>query len=207
MNKKTIVYDLEIIRCIESKQLPRQEGLDFCGGWSDHAGMGVAVLTCYDYFDDRYRVFMDDNLSEFALLLANREVLVGFNNINFDNKVIVADGIIMPVKMKQFDILREVWAGVGLNPDKFSQAHGGFGLDELARVNFDRGKTGHGELAPVQWQHKQYGTVTDYCLQDTALTRMLLDRILERGSLLSPKTNREIIISPTAIEQAFGVSI
>jgi hypothetical protein len=86
-----IIYDLEILRAIPDRNGRRDEGIEYCEGWHDHANMGITVLGVFDYAEDRYRVFCLDNNQEFTNLVSERRPLcVGFNNIRFDNAVLSA---------------------------------------------------------------------------------------------------------------------
>lgn len=190
-----LIYDLEIYSAIPN---PKEEPLSdivYCKGWHDHAGMGITVIGAYDYETDRYHVFCKDNFSGFLDLLATHPCVVGFNNIGFDNKVILAqvEGSVREnlgkyLNVASYDILVEIWRSLGLDPFKFWYGtHGGYGLDAMCEANFGTKKTGNGALAPVDWQRGNIGTVIDYCLNDVKLTKQLLDTILRVGILKSPK--------------------
>jgi len=181
-----LVYDLEIVKGIIKKGEEKLEDIEYCKGWHDHEGMGVSVIGAYDSVQDTFRVFCADNFGEFEDLMNDRGVLVSFNGVGFDNKVLTANEINVP-EDKCYDILREIWICCGYNPDKFYwKTHGGFGLDAMAEANYLGGKTGHGALAPVDWQRGNIGAVIDYCLQDVRLTRDLF-RLLHVKELISPK--------------------
>lgn len=181
-----IIYDIEIAKAIQGRGEQRIKGVDYCGGWRDFENMGIACLCAYDYEADRYRVFMEDNITDFLMLADNAEFIIGFNSYNFDNRLIMAEfGV--DFGPKTFDILREIWLSEGLDADIFNmKTHAGYGLDQMCQVNFKTNKTGHGALAPVDFQQGRYGSVIDYCIQDIKLTKMLMDRILDKGFLVSP---------------------
>lgn len=196
-----LVYDCEIIRAIPppagQERLP---GIEYCKGWEDHENMGISVIGAYDYQEQRYRVFLQDNFNEFQRLLKEREILVGFNNINFDDKLIAANGFRLPVTedlfaFRSYDLLREIWRAAGSDPDgpfkKDTQA--GFGLDACGLANFGCGKTGDGANAAVDWQRGLHGRVIDYCINDVILTKRLLDQVLRIGVVFDPRGHyREI---------------
>lgn len=188
-----IIYDAEIEKAIESKSHRRQEGIEYCEGWKDFEGMGLTVVCAYDYVTDRYRVFMEDNLHDFAELIGAADLLVGFNSIPFDNQLLRAQGLFVD-DGRCYDLLREIWIGAGLAPEFEYPSHIGYGLDDVCKANFGVSKTGHGALAPVDWQRGRYGSVTDYCLADVALTKKLLDKVIRSGWLISPKTGESIKI-------------
>ena len=191
---RALIYDIEIKKCIQGRHEPkRHEGMEYCDGWHDHANMGISVIGAYDYVEDRTRVFCDDNMGDFLDLCDDRDVLVGFNSIAFDNAVIAATiGIPAFPEAKCYDLLRELWAAAGLPPEFEGKTHGGFGLDATCEKNFGTRKSGNGELAPVLWQQGKIGKVVDYCLNDIRLTKQVFDRVLGLGSLRHPKTGEEL---------------
>lgn len=186
-----LIYDIEIVKAIPLKNKPRVDGVEYCDGWTDHANMGISVIGAYDYVEERARVFMEDNLEEFRHLAASR-LMVSFNGINFDNKVIrECWGIEIP---NNFDLLQEIWKSAGLGPRFNPKTHGGYGLDKCCEKNFATRKTGSGALAPVLWQQKRYAEVIDYCLNDVYLTKQLNDLILNTGLMKDPKTSGHLTI-------------
>jgi hypothetical protein len=192
-----IVYDIEIAKAIKGRGEKKVKGIEYCKGWRDFEGMGIACLCAYDYDEERYRVFMEDNITEFLELANYTDIIVGFNSHNFDNQLILAE-FGLKFNDKTFDILREIWKSEGLDADIFNMStHGGYGLDDMCRANFGRNKTGNGALAPIDFQQGRYGSVIDYCVSDVKLTKMLMDRILDKGFLASPKSpGKSIIINP-----------
>lgn len=191
-----IVYDIEIVKGICNINEERLPDIEYCAGWNDHANMGISVIGVYDFVEDRFRVFCEDNLGEFFNLCAGRTNLISFNGVGFDNKVIrhvnhqhapmfgLGDSFVM-----HYDLLREIWLCMGLNPDKFYwKTHGGVGLDAMCAANGLGGKTGNGALAPVQWQRGEIGSVIDYCLQDVKLTRDLF-LLSQQRPLMSTRGN------------------
>ncbi|CAB4223480.1 hypothetical protein UFOVP1670_72 [uncultured Caudovirales phage] len=191
---RAIIYDIEIKKAIPDRNGKRLDGIEYCEGWQDHANMGISVIGCYDYVEDRARVFCDDNMGDFYDLCDSRDLLVGFNNIPFDNAVIDANhgGKIMP-EDRCYDILREIWIAAGLPPTFDFKTHGGYGLDAMCERNFGTKKTGSGALAPVDWQQGRIGRVIDYCLNDIMLTKQLLDNIISgHQPLVDPKTGKPL---------------
>ena len=184
---KPLIYDIEIVRAIPNRDGSRIDGIEYCGGWHDHASMGISVIGAYDYDTDRYRVFCRDNFMEFVALSCQPDrLMVGFNNIAFDDKVIVLN---MPVSTSapRYDLLVETWAAVGLGPTFDYKTHGGYGLDALCELNFGTKKTGNGALAPVAWQQGKIGDVIDYCLNDVRLTKQLFERAIAGEAIKTPK--------------------
>lgn len=185
-----IIYDIETENAILGRNETRQDGIKYCDGWTDFAGMGISCIGVIDYASESPRVFLRDNLSAFAELVRATNCIVGFNNHRFDNKLLMARGVPLPVG-RSYDILEEIWRGLGLPLEYNFRTHGGLSLGAMCEANFGRKKTDSGALAPVLWQRGEHGRVIDYCLSDVALTRMLLDRIIRRGELVDPRTGQK----------------
>lgn len=192
---RALIYDCEIIKAIPPNgNEPLQDGIEYCSGWGDHANMGVSVIGAFDYDTDRYRVFCADNFHEFASLLSRSHLAVGFNNIGFDDKLLLGSGIIaFNDGPPRYDILAETWVAAGLSPTwSRASTHGGYGLNAICKATFGEAKTGDGANAAIAWQRGQIGTVIDYCIQDIRLTKGLFDRALAGTPIRDPKTMREI---------------
>ncbi len=191
---KRLVYDCEIIRCIPSRRDPSDPGLEYCMGWKDYLGMGVSVIGAMDIDSHRPFIFMPDNLLEFKELVSSYDLLCGFNNLSFDNPLLAANDIVVPVE-KSYDLLVEIWKAAGL-PSKFSGTKsGGYNLDAVVRANTEfGGKTGSGAGAPINWQRKRYGKVANYCLDDVFFTCCLINNIDLTGTLMDSKTRRLLYI-------------
>ena len=193
-----LIYDIEIVRAIPDRKATRLPGIEYCDGWTDYANMGISVIGAYDYADDRYRVFLEDNLLEFVDLAMGRDILVSYNGIHFDNRVIEhTTGIVFP-DVKCYDILIELWAAAGLGPEFNYRTHGGYTLDAVSRANGGSPKSGSGALAPVLWQRGRHGEVINYCLSDVKMTKGLFDIVLSRQPLLSPVADAALMLrNPT----------
>jgi hypothetical protein len=191
---KAIIYDCEIIKAIQNKNGSKIEGIAYCDGWRDFAGMGVSVIGVYDYVEDRYRVFCQDNADKFALLMGERDLWVGFNNIPFDNPLIRSAWDWVIDDKYCYDLLREIWAANNLGPEFSFKTHGGYGLDAVCEKNFGTKKSGNGAFAPVLWQQGKRGEVIDYCLNDVRLTKQLFDAVLAGKPLMNPKGGPDLLL-------------
>lgn len=179
-NESILIYDLEIKNAILGRGESRKQGISYCGGWGDHKNMGVSVLTAFDYKEDRLKVFTDENKHEFKELVENTDVIVGFNQINFDNKVVrECWGIDIPVE-KNFDILREIYKALG-------GRKAGYGLEPICKANLGTGKSGDGAMAPIWWQEGKIEKLTDYCIVDTEQTKRIFELIRTNKALVDPK--------------------
>jgi hypothetical protein len=120
--------------------------------------------------------------------------MVGFNNVRFDDRVLYhANWPLTYPPAPRYDILAELWRAKGMDPDNFSDAHKGHGLDACARANGLPGKNGNGAVAPILWQYGKIGTVIDYCLDDVRLTERLFHTIVKVGGLIDPVDGKTFV--------------
>jgi hypothetical protein len=202
---KALVYDLEIVKAILGKNEKQIPGIEYCQGWHDHANMGISVLCAYEYETGRYRTFCQDNLGAFVDLAKSQDLLVSFNGLAFDNKVIEAciPGVTFDYQPDHdYDLLVEAWAGAGLGPTFNFRTHGGYGLDAICERNLNIRKTSTGAFAPVLWQQGAVGAVIDYCLNDVWMTKCLFDLVLHQGWITSPKTGGQLTMRRPGVASA-----
>jgi len=169
--KNIVVYDLEIKKRIE----------DCTHGWNSHDEMGISVGCAFDYRSMRYRVFMDDNIQELVDRLNEPNTLiVAFNHVGFDNKLIRASKLALKPdsELDNYDMLLE--SRKGANAVGFIK---GFKLDEHLKNLGLPMKTGEGSLAPIWWEEGKIGKVIDYCLNDVTQEKALFEYIIENGVL------------------------
>ena len=186
---RLVIYDAEIKKGILKRGEEPIPGIEYCDGWRDFKNMGVSTVCCYDYGEYRYRIFCADNFDEMIDLFNDADILVSFNGIGFDDHLLSAAVLgFDDVVTARYDLLAEIWRAAGLDPTKFvPSTHGGYGLDAMCEANFGIGKTGHGAMAPVDWQRGKIGKVIDYCVQDIKLTGKLLDQVISGQPLKNPK--------------------
>lgn len=186
---RAIIYDCEIKNAIPQKDEPIRPNIHYCKGWQDFLGMGIAVITVYDYHLNQYRIFCEDNLSDFAALVDDSDLIIGFNSIHFDNKLIAAHGIEFD-PAKNWDLYVEAKAAA--NAGQYDK---GYKLDDFVFVNFKLKKKQSGAFAPIMWQQGKIGQVIDYGLTDTWLTKMCIDQIVETGGLIDPRTGKPLSLN------------
>jgi hypothetical protein len=172
-----LIYDMEIEKLIPPKDKPMEEGYEYCEGWNDHVGMGISVVGAFDYLEGFPRIFFKDNIDELWKLMDKSDKIIGFNNQDFDDKLMAAHGYQVD-KKKSWDLFREIKEAAGAH--QFAK---GYSLDNCCKVNFGQGKSGSGELAPRLWQDGRIGAVVDYCLRDIMLTKRLLDMCMNQPIL------------------------
>lgn len=190
---KLMVYDVEIKNAIPEKGVAPLEGIRYCHGWGDYAGMGVSVICAYVFGGAGYRIFLEDNLEEFKTLAEDPETLiVGFNNRAFDDSVVRLGLNINIEERRSWDLLRAVRVARGRDPGYIA---GGPNLDSLCKANFLAGKSGNGAFAPILWQKGHVGQVIDYCLNDVIMTKKLVELAMV-GRLRDHESGRILNVGP-----------
>ena len=179
---RAIAYDTEILRAVPDKKTPRIDGIEYAGGWQDFAGMGVSCICAIDLAVGLPRVFLEDNLREFAAW-SRDSLLVSFNGVSFDDKLLASHDLYSAAG--SYDILRELRLACGEAADYTpGLTRGGRTLRDCVRANLDGVETiGDGKDAPILAQQHRYGALVDYCLTDTMLVRRLF---LRRAAFIDP---------------------
>lgn len=190
-----IILDCEIVNAIQGRNEPRVEGVRYCRGWDDHAGMGISCVGVYEYETDRCRVYCKDNFAALQKSVESAGVVITYNGFGFDHKLVRA-ALGWNLDDKGYDLLREIWVAAGLSPTFSYPSHIGYGLADVSQANGGPPKTGHGATAPVLWQQGKVGEVIDYCLHDVWLTRRLVDQVRRGVPIACPKTGALLNVRP-----------
>jgi DEAD/DEAH box helicase domain-containing protein len=175
-----VCFDVEIMKTIEETP----------GGWDSTHVLGVAVAALWQYRDQRMRVYGPEDVPELQERLLKADRISGFNVLRFDYPVTwaVAKADWKPghpvydqLLPKTDDMLRRIWQALGLNPDVFTSAHKGWGLNAVAEQTLNARKIGYGGDGPKWFQAGQIQKVCNYCLDDVALERDLTDFVERYG--------------------------
>lgn len=188
--KKILIYDCEIIKAIRDPKKVDLAHIEYCNGWDDYENMGISVIGVNwitEEGDEGFSHNCDKDLETFQNGLYVADVLVGFNNQSFDDSLIKANGFNIPNDIINYDLLAEIWEGVGLGREFVYPTHAGFGLDAICKANGLGEKSGDGANAAVLWQKGEHQKVIDYCENDIKLTRKLFDLIQEKGEIKDPR--------------------
>jgi len=159
---RVMVLDVETLR-----------GADQVGGWHNSHLMGLAVAVVSDSVTGESLAFFEDQAPELFAYLRKADLVVGFNIVGFDFKVLSAydDGTLehLPV----FDILVDVRRRLGF---RLSLAH-------LTEHTLGATKTADG-LQSLAWiREGRMDLVEEYCRADVAITERLFRHGLEAGYL------------------------
>lgn len=182
-----LILDCEIKNLLlKGKKDVRKEGFVYAKNWNDFQGMGISVVGAYSYKFEVFVHFQENDLSALQKYIDSHDLIVGFNIINFDLKLLEAFGVQIP-REKVYDIYLEIKRAADVG--KYEK---GFNLKNIALVNNVSQKSGHGADAPEMWQQGKEKEVVEYCLQDVLVTKEILDLIME-GKLKDPRNPENIL--------------
>jgi DEAD/DEAH box helicase domain-containing protein len=134
------------------------------GGWHRAERMGVSVAVLYDSSLDRFLTFREEEIGALIEHLDKLDLVVGFNNKRFDNRVLSAYTSFDLHSLPTLDILEEVKNRLGYR----------LTLDHLTEHTLGIKKTANG-LQALQWYKEgRLEEIISYCRQDVRITRELL---------------------------------
>jgi hypothetical protein len=194
-----LIFDAEIIKAIhDPKKGERLDGIEYCAGWGDHAGMGIATVSmCWlteDYDPsnpDEPFVFdwtnQQDRRIATGYLTDIRNSIGGFNTKKFDDKLFRANGVEI---YSQFDIFEMVLMAAGWHGKNYWSKGLKYNLEAITQAN-GMGKSGDSALIPIKWQKGEKQQVLDHCKNDAYIEREVL-RLLAEGELIDPNTGQKL---------------
>ena len=159
---RVLVLDIETMR-----------GAQEVGGWANVHLMGVAVSVLWDSRTGEYTSYFEEQTVDLIGEMVKADLVVGFNTVHFDYRVLSAydDGSLAEVAT--FDILRDIHRRMGF---RVSLAH-------LAENTLGAAKSADG-LQSLAWVREgRLDLVDKYCRKDVEITKDLFLYGLERGFL------------------------
>jgi len=146
-----LVYDLETKKVFEE-----------VGGQENAHLLEISVAGVYDYNANEYYAFRENELNQFEQLLKNCDLLIGFNSIGFDNKVLQPYLKSVNVNaLPNLDMLVDFKNHLGFRVK----------LDNVATTTLLEGKSGSGLDAIRYYRLGEWDKLESYCLDDVRVTR------------------------------------
>lgn len=153
------------------------------GGWHRAELMGVSVAVLYDAQHDRYRAFSENEMPEFVEFLQRFDLVVGFNNKRFDNRVLSAYTSFRLHALPTLDILEEVKKRLGYR----------LSLDSLAEYTLGVKKMADGLMALKWYKEGKLEKIIEYCRKDVEITRdLFLFGVRKRYLLFKNKAEKVV---------------
>ena len=175
------VFDLETIRSAEE-----------VGGWNRAELMGISVGVLYDSAQDSYFTYLEHEMEAMVEHLCQLDLVVGFNNKRFDNRVLSAYTSINLHGLPNLDLLEEVHNILGYR----------LSLNRLAEHTLGVQKIGDG-LQALQWYKQgRIDLIQHYCKKDVEITKDLLLKGLEQGFFLFTNKAKQTVRLPLSLDQS-----
>ncbi|MCP3874328.1 MAG: DEAD/DEAH box helicase [Desulfobacteraceae bacterium] len=133
------------------------------GGWNKADKMGVSCAILYDSKSDTYREYLQEDIEPLCEDLQKFDLIIGFNIIRFDYKVLSGLSDFNFFCLPTLDILMKVHERLGYR----------LSLDHLAQQTLDSKKSADGLMALKWWEQGKIDKIIDYCKQDVKVTRDL----------------------------------
>ncbi|OGP81821.1 MAG: hypothetical protein A2Y95_00640 [Deltaproteobacteria bacterium RBG_13_65_10] len=162
--KRTIVLDLETKKAFDGSDRRHLESL------------GVSVVGVYRYDTDRYETYDESEFSKLSTLLAQTELVIGFNINRFDLPVLQPHVRVPLRKMRSLDLLEEMRLVLGHRVS----------LNAVARATLGQQKIADGMDAIRFYQRGEMDRLRRYCLDDVRLTREAYEYGCRHGKVIIP---------------------
>ncbi|MBU1195285.1 MAG: DEAD/DEAH box helicase [Proteobacteria bacterium] len=152
------------------------------GGWHKADKMGVSCAILYDSKTDCYQEYLQEDMDQLISDLAQCDLIIGFNIIGFDYKVLSGLSDFDFYALPTLDMIIKVHEYLGYR----------LSLDHLAQQTLGEKKTADGLMALEWWAQGEMDKIISYCKQDVKVTRDLY---------LYGKTHRFLVFKNKAGQQ------
>jgi len=154
--------------------------------------MGVSVGVVYDSTLDGCVSYLEHEMGALIDHLRSLELVVGFNNKRFDNRVLGAYAEGGLPDLPSLDLLEEIKNYLGYR----------LSLNAIAENTLGIKKSGSGLQALEWFRQGKFEQLCKYCTKDVEITRDLLFFALENGFFLfTNKAGRKVRL-PLSLERA-----
>lgn len=154
LTENYVVFDVET-----------QRSFDEVGGRQNIRDLGISVAVAYVAAEDAYRVYREAELAGLVDLLRNAPLVVGYNIIDFDYRVLSRYSDFAFSKLPTCDLLMDIHLQLGFR----------LKLDDVAAETLGAPKSADG-LQAIQWYRDgKWDELIEYCKQDVKVTRELFE--------------------------------
>ena len=154
-NKKDLRY---AVLDIETRRSAKE-----VGGWNRAKQMGVSCVVVYDSKNSIYKEYLQDDIKLLCKDLKKFDLVIGFNIIRFDYKVLSGLTSFDFDSLPTLDLLLKIHERLGYR----------LSLDRLATVTLGVSKSADGLMALEWWKQGEIDKILKYCRQDVKITRDL----------------------------------
>ncbi len=177
------VFDVET-------QLSAQE----VGGWHRADKMRISVAVLYVAAEDQFLHFTEETVDTMINLLFELDLVIGFNNKRFDNKVLSTYTNHSLFALPSLDILEEISNQLGYR----------LSLDRLAERTLGIKKSGDGLQALKWFKQGKMKQITEYCTKDVRITRDLFLHGFNKHHLLFQNKAGKVVRLPVHFDRTIS---
>ncbi len=143
------------------------------GGKENLTKLSLSVAGVYSYASNSFLTFAENEMPQFAKLLEETDLIIGFNINHFDLPILQKYLSVDLNKIPALDIMNEVISKMGHRVS----------LDDLASNTLGKRKSANGLMAVQYWREGRIDELKKYCLDDVRLTRDLYEHGLKNGEI------------------------
>ena len=153
--------------------------------------MGISVAVLYDGQTDSYLSYEEHEADKLLEQLFSLDLVIGFNNKRFDNKVLSAYTTQRLSFLPSLDILEVVTDQLGYR----------LSLDRLAEHTLGVKKTANGLQALKWFEQGRMDLLEEYCKKDVEITRDLFLYGLSKEHLLFQNKAGKVVRLPVNFQK------
>jgi len=142
-------------------------------GQGRHGDLKISLAVTHTLKDKAYHIWKEEDVDELVSHLFKADLVVGYNLIEFDYRVLASYTILDLTQIPTLDLMLKAQESLGHRVK----------LDSIATATFGFGKTGDG-LDAVKWfQQGKWLEIAEYCCYDVKVTRMVHEFAQQHGKL------------------------
>jgi hypothetical protein len=140
-----------------------QRSADEVGGWDNARELGLSVAVTYSTARGGYRIYAEKQVNDLITELQRADLVVGFNNLRFDNEVLHGYTVFDLSQLPTLDLLVDLQKTLKHR----------LSLDAIGSATLGAEKTADG-LQAIQWYREgRWLEIAEYCCYDVKLTWMV----------------------------------
>ena len=162
MSQNIVYFDLET-----------KHSADEVGGWSHIDKMGMSIGVTYSTARGDYKIYGEPEVEELIKELQRADLVVGFNHIRFDYRVLEGYSIFDFSQVPSLDML------IVLN----EQLGHRLKLDSIAQATLGCEKSAEGLQALEWFKQGKMAEIAEYCCFDVKITKLVHEYAAAHGHL------------------------
>ena len=153
--------------------LETQKSFQQVGGHANVHKLRISVAVTYSTAIGEYRIYLEEDVDALIAELSRAELIVGFNLIGFDYRVLTPYTVIDPGIWPTLDMMKDVETALGRR----------ISLDAIASATLGVGKSADGAQALKWFKEGKLHEIAHYCCVDVKVTRLVHEFGRDHGFL------------------------